>query len=51
MDLVSNLFKGYAKAKDKPFRQWLQRKKDDYIETVLHINDNGLEFMKQVEKY
>jgi hypothetical protein len=50
-DLVMNLFKGYAKAKDKVFRQWLQRKKDDYITRREIINPNGLELMEQVENY
>ena len=50
-DLVMNLFKGYAKAKDKVFRQWLQRKKDDYITKKDLINPNGLDFMEQVENY
>ena len=31
-DLIINLFKGYGKAKDKTFCQWIQRKKDDYME-------------------
>ena len=50
-DLVMNLFKGYGKAKDKVFRQWLQRKKDDYITRREIINPNGLDLMEQVQNY
>mmetsp|Transcript_13677 Transcript_13677/g.19601 ORF Transcript_13677/g.19601 Transcript_13677/m.19601 type:complete len:127 (+) Transcript_13677:723-1103(+) len=49
--LIMNLFKGYMRAKDKVFRQWLQRQKDDYITRRTVINPNGLEFMEEVENY
>mmetsp|Transcript_17499 Transcript_17499/g.24913 ORF Transcript_17499/g.24913 Transcript_17499/m.24913 type:complete len:181 (-) Transcript_17499:526-1068(-) len=50
-DLVMNLFKGYRKAKDKIFRNWLQREFDDYITRRTVIHPNGLDFMEQVENY
>ena len=50
-DLVMNLFKGYRKAKDKTFRNWLQREYDDYITRRTIIHPNGLDLMAQVENY
>jgi len=50
-DLIDNLFKGYFKAKDIAFTQWLQRIKDDWTDRREQINPNGLAFMQRVENY
>ena len=50
-DLIDNLFKGYSKAKDHAFTQWLQRIKDDWTDRREEINPNGLAFMERVENY
>jgi hypothetical protein len=51
MDLISNLFKGYMRCKDKNFRIWIKGKKDAYFDRTFQINPNGLEFMELVQKY
>jgi hypothetical protein len=50
-DLIMNLFKGYAKAKDKTFRAWLQREKDEYTNHRIVYDPNGLALMDTVENY
>jgi hypothetical protein len=50
-DLIMNLFKGYAKAKDKTFRAWLQREKEKYTNRCIVYDPNGLALMDTVENY
>jgi hypothetical protein len=50
-DLIMNLFKGYAKAKDKTFRAWFQREKDEYTNRRIIYDPNGLALMETVENY
>ncbi len=37
-DVITNLFKGYAKAKDKTFREWIHLKKLAYKDGTFHID-------------
>jgi hypothetical protein len=50
-DLVTNLFKGYAKVKDKDFRQWIKIKKGEWFDRTLIINPNGLDLMELAENH
>jgi hypothetical protein len=50
-ELVTNLFKGYAHAKDKDFREWIKTKKRAYFEKTLTIHPNCMDFMKLAEDY
>jgi hypothetical protein len=50
-ELVTNLFKGYAHAKDKDFREWIKTKKRAYCEKTLTIHPNCMDFMKLAEDY
>ena len=50
-DLPINLFKGLRKAKDKTFRNWLQRRYDDYKSKKDPIPADAREFMEEVENY
>jgi hypothetical protein len=51
MDLISNLFKGYMRCRDKNFRIWIKGKKDAYFDRTFQINPNSLEFMELVQNY
>ncbi len=50
-DLVTNLFKGYAKVKDKDFRQYIKIKKGEWFDHTLIINPNGLGLMELAENH
>jgi hypothetical protein len=50
-DLITNLFKGYAKAKDKTFREWIRLKKLAYKDGTFHIDPNAKDFMQLVKKH
>jgi hypothetical protein len=50
-ELVTNLFKGYARAKDDTFRDWVRIKKMEYNDGTYHINPNGIDFMNAARKH
>jgi hypothetical protein len=50
-DLVINLFKGYAKAKDKDFKTWVKQKKGEWFDCTFAINPNGLDLMELTENH
>jgi hypothetical protein len=50
-DLVTNLFKGYAKAKDKTFREWIRLKKLAYKDGSFTIDLNAKDFMQLAKKH
>jgi hypothetical protein len=50
-DLIVNLFKGYKKANDKPFKDWVKRLQEDYNDRKATFNPNGLDLMEKVETY
>ncbi len=50
-DLVTHLFKGYSKAKDKVFREWIRIKKLEYFDQTFNINLNCLDFMELAENH
>ncbi len=50
-DLVTHLFKGYLKAKNKVFCEWIQIKKLAYFVEIFHINPNCLDFMELKENH
>jgi hypothetical protein len=50
-DLVTHLFKGYSKAKDKVFREWIRIKKLEYFDQTFNINPNCLDFMELTENH
>jgi hypothetical protein len=51
MELITNLFKGYARAKDDTFRDWVRIKKMEYNDGTYHINPNGIDFMNAAHKH
>ena len=48
-DLTTHLFKGYTKAKDKVFRDWIKIKRLAYNDGTFNINPNCLNFMELAE--
>jgi hypothetical protein len=50
-DLTTHLIKGYAKAKDKVFRDWIKIKKLVYNDGTFNINLNCLDFMELTENH
>ena len=50
-DLIVNLFKGYKKANDKAFRDWVKRLQEDYNDRKVTFHPNGIELMEKVENY
>jgi hypothetical protein len=50
-DVITNLFKGYAHARDKDFHTWIKSKKQAYFNKLFRINVNGLDFKELVENY
>jgi hypothetical protein len=50
-DLIINLWKGYAKAKDKDFRQWIKLKKAAWFDRTFIVNPNGLDLMELAENH
>jgi len=50
-DLITNLFKGYAKSKDKTFREWIRIKKLAYFDNTFRIHPNCLDFMELAENH
>jgi hypothetical protein len=49
--LVINLWKGYARAKDKDFRQWIKQKKGEWFDHTFVVNPNGLDLMELAENH
>jgi hypothetical protein len=50
-ELITNLFKGYLRAKDDTFRKWVHIKKLEYIDGTYNINPNGMDFMNAARKH
>ncbi len=50
-DLITNLFKGYAKVKDKTFRDWIRQKKLAYKDGTFCIHPNAQDFMTLAKKH
>jgi hypothetical protein len=50
-ELITNLFKGYLRAKDDTFREWIRIKKLEYNDGTYHINPNGMDFMNAARKH
>jgi hypothetical protein len=50
-ELITNLFKGYARAKDDTFREWVRSKKLEYNDGSFNINPNGVNFMNAACKH
>jgi hypothetical protein len=50
-ELITNLFKGYARAKDDTFREWVRSKKLEYNDGSFNINPNGVDFMNAARKH
>jgi hypothetical protein len=50
-DLLTNLFKGYAKVKDKTFRDWIRQKKLAYKDGTFRIHPNAQDFMTLAKKH
>jgi hypothetical protein len=50
-ELITNLFKGYARSKDKKFRNWIEIKKLAYFDESFYIHPNGKDFMALAEKH
>jgi hypothetical protein len=50
-ELITNLFKGYARAKDDTFREWVRSKKLEYNDGMYNINPNGVDFMNAARKH
>jgi hypothetical protein len=50
-ELITNLFKGYARAKDDTFREWVRSKKLEYNDGIYNINPNGVDFMNAARKH
>jgi hypothetical protein len=50
-DLITNLFKGFSRAKDKDFHTWIKSEKQAYFNKMFQINANGLDFMELLENY
>jgi hypothetical protein len=50
-ELITNLFKGYLRAKDDTFREWVRIKKLEYNDGTYNINPNGMDFMNAARKH
>jgi hypothetical protein len=50
-ELIANLFKGYARAKDDTFCKWVHIKKLEYNNCTYNINPNGMDFMNATRKH
>jgi hypothetical protein len=50
-ELITNLFKGYLRAKDDTFREWVRIKKLEYNDGTYNINPNGIDFMNAAHKH
>jgi hypothetical protein len=50
-ELITNLFKGYLRAKDDTFREWVRIKKLEYNNGTYNINPNGINFMNAARKH
>jgi hypothetical protein len=50
-DLITNLFKGYAKVKDKTFRDWTRQKKLANNKRTFRIHPNAQDFMTLAKKH
>jgi hypothetical protein len=50
-DLITNLFKGYSKVKDKTFREWVRQKKLTYKDGTYSIDPNANDFMNLAKKH
>jgi hypothetical protein len=50
-ELITNLFKGYLRAKDDTFREWVRIKKLEYNDGTYNINPNGADFMNAARKH
>jgi hypothetical protein len=50
-DLITNLFKGYSKVKDKTFRDWVRQKKLAYKDGIFRIHPNAQDFMTLAKKH
>jgi hypothetical protein len=50
-ELVTNLFKGYSRVKDKAFREWVRLKKLQYNEGTYQIDDDARDFMEAAKKH
>jgi hypothetical protein len=49
-ELITNLFKGFTRAKDDTFHQWVRIKKLEYNNGTYSINPNGINFMNAARK-
>jgi hypothetical protein len=50
-ELITNLFKGYLRAKDDTFREWVRIKKLENNDGTYNINPNGTDFMNAARKH
>jgi hypothetical protein len=50
-DLITNLLKGYSKAKDKTFREWIRLNKLAYKDGTFCIDPNAKDFMNLAKKH
>jgi hypothetical protein len=50
-ELITNLFKGCAWAKDDMFHEWVRNKKLEYNDGTYNINPNGIDFMNATCKH
>jgi hypothetical protein len=50
-ELITNLFKGYARVKDDTFKEWVRIKKLEYNDGTYNINPNGVDFMNAARKH
>jgi hypothetical protein len=50
-DLITYLFKGYSKAKDKTFREWIRLKKLAYKDGTFRIDPSAKDFMSLAKKH
>ncbi len=50
-DLITNLFKGYSKAKDKIFREWIRLNNLAYKDGTFCIDPNAKDFMNLAKKH
>ncbi len=50
-ELITNLFKGYLRAKDDTFHEWICIKKLEYNDGTNNINPNGMDFMNAARKH
>jgi hypothetical protein len=48
---VINLWKGYARTKDKDFRQWIKQKKGEWFDRTFEVGPNGLDLMELAENH